>query len=244
MSTDNTPEGLREAVEARRAEFDRAAAMEFPDDPHDTYRRMAYQNAAAALGAILAEHPATPAEVEPTCEHGVTVSDLCVENDRLVGEISARDRATEPDAEDADGLSEAEREALVDGICRGHNDPETWHGICKKSADRVVPAVERILATRTRMAAEAASQEAWKVAAQRRDEARRFYLAWQVARIRAAAWRRAAEAGEKRGAEKAAERIAQAIEAEALADTTTANQRAAYRSAARIARADREARES
>lgn len=35
-------------------------------------------------------------------------------------------------------------------------------------------------------------QEAWRVAARRRDEARRYYVAWQVARMRAADWKRKA----------------------------------------------------
>jgi len=51
------PSGLREAIEARIAQFDRAAEMKDADDPHDHYRWMAYQNAAAALRADLAAHP-------------------------------------------------------------------------------------------------------------------------------------------------------------------------------------------
>ena len=45
-------------------------------------------------------------------------------------------------------------------------------------------------------ALQAERDEAWRVAAQRRDEARRYYVAWQVARMRARVWRRAA--GEER----------------------------------------------
>lgn len=49
---------------------------------------------------------------------------------------------------------------------------------------------ERANAAETaREALRAERDEAWKVAAQRRNEARRYYVAWQVARMRARALR-------------------------------------------------------
>ncbi len=126
-----------------------------------------------------------------------------------------------PTMTDASGLTEAERQVLLDvayAYANPFNDdnptPE-WEGL--------VATVERIVAERVRRvvegerdaarvehseacattdqfrdqqaraeSAEAAHaalvadrDDAWRVAAQRRSEARRYYVAWQVARMRA-----------------------------------------------------------
>lgn len=50
--------------------------------------------------------------------------------------------------------------------------------------------LRELVSSEDRSALEEHVREAWKIAALRRGEARRYYVAWQVARMRAASYRR------------------------------------------------------